>query len=177
MNEKHSPDPELQKNEKEVLGSFSESFIDFIMKLKKMDGAAFPVLRRSLMFKPGDYIPAYKYIIRFAGKSSPSTRTALYLAAGLYAKNENHKIGNSFSAEFGMIAKNNPSMEGRFLSLISSDIEDVYLHLQRITAIISSNKKEIDYADLTQDLCFLFLSGEHPSTVHKKWARNFYRHM
>jgi CRISPR-associated protein Cse2 (CRISPR_cse2). len=61
-------------------------FIEWLENLNARDTKVRAVLRRSLAFDPGAFVPAYPYVEPFLkGEDNPWRREMLYLVAGLWA--------------------------------------------------------------------------------------------
>ncbi|MBN0161641.1 type I-E CRISPR-associated protein Cse2/CasB, partial [Pseudomonas aeruginosa] len=91
-------------------------FIGHLQRLQN-DRGALAVLRRSLGFAPGAYVPAYPYVERFVGAerhAHDAWRLALYLTAGLFASHPEQGPA-SLATRFGelMKARDSASIERR----------------------------------------------------------------
>ena len=67
-------------------GGIMSGFIEWLEKLNEKDTKVRAVLRRSLAFDPGAYVPAYPYVEPFIKDEDKSWRREMYyLVAGLWA--------------------------------------------------------------------------------------------
>ena len=61
-------------------------FIEWLEGLNEKDTKVRAVLRRSLAFDPGAFVPAYPYVEPFLkGEDNPWRREIFYLVAGIWA--------------------------------------------------------------------------------------------
>ncbi len=106
-------------------------FIEWLEKLSEKDTKVRATLRRSLAFSPGAFIPAYPYVEPFIrDNDNPWRREAFYLVAGLWAahhqeslKGQLLSIGEACAAY--QAASGSTSTEGRFITLLDSDREQL----------------------------------------------------
>lgn len=163
------------------MSDYTDSFIAHLQSLAARDRGALSALRRSLGFAPGTYPPAYPSVERFAvqGGDKDSLRQALYLTAGLFALHPQHAEGRSIADAFGqvMLRRASPSIEKRFIALLSADAESLPDHLRQVVTLFAADGIGVDYGALLDDL----EPWLHPRAfdardrVRQRWARAFYR--
>lgn len=163
------------------MSDYTESFIAHLQSLAARDRGALAALRRSLGFAPGAYPPAYPSVERFAvqGGDKDSLRQALYLTAGLFALHPQHAKGHSIADAFGQVMQRraSPSIEKRFIALLSAETESLPDHLRQVVALLAANGIGFDYGALLDDI----EPWLHPRAfdardrVRQRWARAFYR--
>lgn len=82
----------------------------------------------------------------------------------------------TFGKTCGKLCARSPSLEGRFIALLSSDAAEVPVHLRQIVNILRSQQTPVFVnwrlmlADLTQ-------WNSDSGFVQRKWGRHFYREM
>ena len=99
-------------------------FIEWLEGMNKKDTKVKAVLRRSLAFDPGAFVPAYPYVEPFLkGEERPWRREMLYLVAGLWAAHWREgqsgtplPIGKACAAY--QAASGSLSTERRFITLL-----------------------------------------------------------
>lgn len=153
-----------------------DAMIQFLNGLRSRNERA-PIahLRRSLAFPPGQYVPAYPYVQRFAtGAFSEWQTKVTYLIAGLWAlsRSSNSSKGNfGFSTKQLAAASKSGSIEHRFLALLEADPDQLPHHLRQFTALMSSHDIAPDWSRLCNDLRW----WQHPDRgVQQQWASSFY---
>lgn len=163
------------------MSDYTESFIAHLQSLAVRDRGALAALRRSLGFAPGAYPPAYPSVERFAvqGGDKDSLRQALYLTAGLFALHPQHAKGRGIADAFGQVMQRraSPSIEKRFIALLSAEAESLPDHLRQVVALLAADGIGLDYGALLNDI----EPWLHPRAfdtrdrVRQRWARAFYR--
>jgi CRISPR system Cascade subunit CasB len=153
----------------------------FVTRLAGLDRGAMSVLRRSLGFEAGAYVPAFPFIEPFAAKGGERVwmRAALYLSAGLYALHPSHRTGQSLASgmALSMSRRSSSSIERRFIGLLDSDREGVGQHLRRAVSVLAADGIAIDHAQLLDDLGIWLAprASNQMDRVKQRWARDFYR--
>jgi CRISPR system Cascade subunit CasB len=151
-------------------------FIEWLESLNEKDAKAKAVLRRSLAFDPGAFVPAYPYVEPFLkGEDRPWRREMLYLVAGLWAAHWREgqsgtplPIGKACAAHH--VASGSTSTERRFITLLDSDPDQLPNRLRQMIALLK--EQAIDFNDLLKGL--LYWNDEKKRTQNA-WARDFYR--
>ena len=152
-------------------------FIEWVEGLNKRDTKVRAVLRRSLTFDPGQYIPAYPYVEPFVqNESSPWRREMHYLVAGLWAAHwregrtgEPMSIGKACQALY-LSKDKSPSIERRFIALLDSDQDQLPHRLRHLLALL----KEYPF-DFDTFLTGLLYWSDDRKRTQNAWARDFYR--
>jgi CRISPR system Cascade subunit CasB len=154
-------------------------FIEWMESLNEKNSKVRAVLRRSLAFDPGQYIPAYPYVEPFVRDESNSwRREMLYLTAGLWAAHWQEGRSNA-PVLFGRacqalyLAKDkSPSIERRFITLLDSDRDQLPHRMRQMLALLKDYP--IDFEALLTGLLSWNHERKHTQTT---WARVFYRNM
>lgn len=163
-------------------------FIEWLESLNKKDTRVRAVLRRSLAFDPGQYVPAYPYVEPFVKDNDNSwRRKMLYLVAGLWAAQwQEGQTGQRLSlgkacAVFDTekrktMSKDDrqklTSTEKRFVTLLDSDRDQLPHRLRQMIALLK--EQPIDFDVLLTGL--LYWNNDQKRTQNA-WARDFYRNM
>jgi CRISPR system Cascade subunit CasB len=154
-------------------------FIEWLEGLNEKDTKVRAVLRRSLAFDPGRYVPAYPYVEPFVKDESGSWRREMhYLVAGLWAAHFREgrsdgmlTIGNVCQALY--FEKNkSPSIERRFITLLDSDQDQLPHRIRQMLALLK--EYPIDFEMLLTGV--VHWSDERKRTQNG-WAQDFYRNM
>lgn len=154
-------------------------FIRRLESLNEKDTKVRAVLRRSLSFDPGQYIPAYPYVEPFVrGENNSWRREMLYLVAGLWAAHwrggcsgEPTGIGRACHALY--LAKDkSPSVERRFITLLDSDRDQLAHRLRQMVALLKD-----DPLDFEALLTGLLSWNDDRKRTQTAWARDFYQNM
>lgn len=164
------------------------SFIEWLERLNEKDTKVRAVLRRSLAFDPGVYVPAYPYVeYRIKDDSKIWQRKMLYLVAGLWAfhwregrTGDSVPIGKACAAFDNEKRKNMShddqqkitSTEKRFITLLDADDEQLPQRLRQMIALLKEHT--IDFEHLLRGL--LGWSDDQKRT-QTAWARDFYRNL
>ncbi|MCZ7626725.1 MAG: type I-E CRISPR-associated protein Cse2/CasB [Candidatus Methylomirabilota bacterium] len=154
------------------------TFIEWLENLNEKDTKVRAVLRRSLAFDPGAFVPAYPYVEPFLkGEDNSWRRGMLYLVAGLWAahwlqgrQGAPMPIGRACAAY--QAASNSASTERRFITLLDSDGDQLPHRLRQIIGLLK--EYAIDFEALLQGL--LYWNDDRKRTQNS-WARDFYRHL
>lgn len=151
-------------------------FVEWLEDLNAKDTKVRAVLKRSLAFDPGSYVPAYPYVEPFLkGEASEWRRSVLYLVAGLWAVHwradrKGSPITVAHACATYHIASGSTSIERRFITLLDSDKDQLSHRLRQMTALLK--EYPIDFEALSKSL--LSWSDEHKRRQNE-WARDFYR--
>lgn len=153
-------------------------FIEWLEGLNKKDTRVRAVLRRSLAFEPGTFVPAYPYIEPFVKDEGNSWRREMhYLVAGLWAAHWREErpsglmtIGKASAAY--QAASRSTSTERRFITLLDSDSDQLPHHLRQMVALLKD--QPIDFDALLTGL--LYWNDDRKRTQNG-WAQDFYRNI
>lgn len=153
-------------------------FIEWLEGLNKKDTKVRAVLRRSLAFDPGAFVPAYPYVEPFLkGENNSWRREMLYLVAGLWAAHWREgclgtpmTIGKACAAY--RVATGSTSTERRFITLLDSDSDQLPHHLRQMVALLKD--QPIDFDALLTGL--LYWNDDRKRTQNA-WAQDFYRNI
>lgn len=151
-------------------------FIEWLEGLNEKDTKVRAVLRRSLGFDPGVFIPAYPYVEPFVRDEDNSwRRQMLYLVAGLWAAHwregrtgASMPIGKAcavYKAERG-----SASTERRFINLLDADSDQLSHRLRQMVALLKDHA--IDFDDLLKGLLYW---NDDQKRIQNRWARDYYR--
>jgi CRISPR system Cascade subunit CasB len=153
-------------------------FIDWLESLNKKDTRVRAVLRRSLAFDPGTFVPAYPFIEPFLKEEKNSwQREIYYLVAGLWAAHwregrlgEPLTLGRACAAH--QAASGSTSAERRFINLLDADPDQLPHRLRQMIALLK--EESLNFKDLLTGL--LYWNNERRRTQNA-WARDFYRNV
>jgi len=153
-------------------------FIKWLEGLNDKDTKVRAVLRRSLAFDPGVFVPAYPYVEPFLkGEESPWRRTMLYLVAGLWAAHWREgrtgvpmPIGRACAAQ--QVASGSTSTERRFINLLDADSDQLAHRLRQMIALLKD--QSIDFDALLTGLLYW---NDDQKRTQNTWARDFYRNL
>lgn len=163
-------------------------FIEWLEKLNEKDTKARAVLRRSLAFDSGTYVPAFPYVEPFKkDDDNPWRREMFYLVAGLWAMHWRESrtgppmpIGEAcaiFDKE--RRSKSSPddqrkmtSTEKRFITLLDADTDQLPYRLRQMIALLKEHN--VDFEALLTGL--LYWQNDQKRT-QQAWAREYYRHL
>ena len=154
-------------------------FIAWLEGLGEKDSKVRAVLRRSLAFEPGQYVPAYPYVEPFVKNEGNSWRREMhYLVAGLWAahvheeqSNAKMAIGSACQALY-LNKDKSPSIERRFITLLDSDQDQLSHRLRQMLDLLK--EYPINFEALLADL--LYWSDDRKRTQNA-WARDFYKNL
>jgi CRISPR system Cascade subunit CasB len=153
-------------------------FIEWLEGLNEKDTKVRAVLRRSLAFAPGLFVPAYPYVEPFIKSENNSWRREMfYLVAGLWAahwrdgvKGQPMSLGKACAAY--QAASGSSSTESRFITLLDADQDQLAHRLRQMIALLK--EQAIDFEELLTKL--LYWNDERKRTQNS-WARDFYRNL
>ena len=151
-------------------------FIEWLECLNEKDTKVRAVLRRSLAFDPGAFVPAYPYVEPFLkGEDNPWRREIFYLVAGLWAAHWRESrngtplsIGKACAAY--QTASGSSSTERRFINLLDADCDQLSHRLRQIVALLK--EQVIDFDTLLKGLLYW---NDDQKRTQNGWARDFYR--
>lgn len=153
-------------------------FIEWLESLNEKDTKVRAVLRRSLAFDPGAFVPAYPYVEPFLkGEDNAWRREMLYLVAGLWAAHWREgrngtpmPIGRACAAY--QAASGSTSTERRFINLLDADRGQLPHRLRQMIALLK--EQAIDFDGLLNGLLYW---NDDQKRTQNAWARDFYRNM
>lgn len=153
-------------------------FIEWLEGLNKKDTKVRAMLRRSLAFDPGAFVPAYPYVEPFVKSETNSWRREMhYLVAGLWAAHWRDSrstspmaMGKACAAH--QTASGATSTERRFITLLDSDSDQLPHHLRQMVALLKD--QPIDFEALLKGLVYW---NDDQKRTQNAWARDFYRSM
>ncbi len=149
-------------------------FIEWLEKISKEDAKVRAILRRSLSFDPGTFVPAYPYVEPFLRNQDESAwrRKVFYLVAGVWAahwredrKGPSLRIGQACANHQNKSA----STENRFIALLDADPDQLPHRLRQMMALLRD--RNIDFEDLLTGLIYW---NTEQRFVQNRWARDFY---
>lgn len=150
-------------------------FIQWLEGLNESDTRVRAVLRRSLAFDPGRFVPAYPYVEPFVKNEENSWRREMhYLVAGLWAahwregRSAPMSIGRACAAH--QKASGSTSTERRFITLLDADPGQLPHRLRQMIALLK--EQAIDFDVLLKGL--LYWNDDRKRTQNA-WARGFYQ--
>lgn len=151
-------------------------FIEWLEDLNARDTKVRAVLRRSLAFDPGVFVPAYPFVEPFLrGDDRHWRREMLYVVSGLWAAHWREgrsgtplPIGKACAAH--QVASGSTNTERRFISLLDADGDQLPHRLRQMIALLK--EQVIDFDALLKGL--LYWNDEQKRTQNS-WARDFYR--
>lgn len=153
-------------------------FIEWLEGLNEKDTRVRAVLRRSLAFDPGRFVPAYPYVEPFVKDEDNSwRREMLYLVAGLWAvhwregqRGQAMSLGKACAAY--QTASGSTSTERRFIVLLDADSDQLPHRLRQMIALLKEHT--IDFDALLKGLLYW---NDDQKRTQNTWARDFYRNM
>jgi CRISPR system Cascade subunit CasB len=153
-------------------------FIEWLEDLNQEDTKVRAVLRRSLAFDPGQYVPAYPYVEPVVKDESNSWRREMhYLVAGLWAAHWREgraavpmTIGKACAVY--QAASGSTSTERRFITLLDSSSDELPHRLRQVIALLKDHP--IDFEAL---LTGLVSWNDDRKRTQNGWARDFYRNL
>jgi CRISPR system Cascade subunit CasB len=152
------------------------SFIERLESLNEKDTKVRAVLRRSLAFDPGAFVPAYPYVEPLLkGEDNLWLREMRYLVAGLWAAHWREgrsgtplPIGKACAAY--QAASGSSSTERRFINLLDADRDQLPHRLRQMAALLK--EQVIDFDALLKGLLYW---NDDQKRTQNAWARDFYR--
>lgn len=151
-------------------------FIEWLESLNEKDTKVRAVLRRSLAFDPGMFVPAYPYVEPFVKhEDSFWRREAHYLVAGLWAAHwRKERLGPPMSIGKACAAhqatSGSTSTERRFIALLDADTDQLPHRLRQMIALLKD--LSIDFEALLKGLLYW---NDDQKRTQNTWARDFYR--
>lgn len=151
-------------------------FIKWLEGMNDKDTKARAVLRRSLAFEPGGYVPAFPYVEPFVkGEGNSFRREMFYLVAGLWASHwregrNGPPLGIGEACAAYQAASKSTSTERRFINLLDADSDQLPHRLRQMTALLKD--QALDFEALLQGLCYW---NDEQKRTQNAWARDFYR--
>jgi CRISPR system Cascade subunit CasB len=155
-------------------------FALYLQALTKDNRGALAALRRSMAFAPGTHAPAMPFVEPFVAQDGTheAQRTALYVAAGLFAANPRHLSGQSFAGALAeaRLRRKSESIEQRFIALLGADAEGLPVHLRHAGSLLATEELGFDVARLAADLRWWLdpWRDTERDRVRQQWARDFY---
>jgi CRISPR system Cascade subunit CasB len=151
-------------------------FIEWLESLNEKDTKVRAVLRRSLAFEPGGFVPAYPYVEPFVKNDETFWRREVYyLVAGVWAEHwRQGRLGQPMSlvkaSAAYQAASGSKSTERRFMDLLDADEDQLPHRLRQMIALLK--EFPIDFEAMMNGL--LYWNSEQKRTQND-WARDFYR--
>jgi len=155
-----------------------DGFIEWLEQVNEKDSRVRAVLRQSLSFEPGGYIPAICYVEPFLkGEEKYWQRRILYLVAGLWAmhwRQDRSGIPISIGKACAMHQKDtkSSSTENRFIALLDSDNDQLPHRLRQMISLLK--KQHIDFKSLLKGL---LRWQDERKRVQQAWARDYYQNL
>jgi CRISPR system Cascade subunit CasB len=153
-------------------------FIEWLEGANKNNPKVRAVLRQSLAFDPGQFIPAFSYVEPFVKSESSSwRRTMHYLVAALWASHwREGQYGTPMSlgkacAVYQSSSKST-STERRFINLLDADRDQLPHRLRQMVSLLK--EQAIDFDDLLKGL---LKWNQDKKPTQNAWARDFYLNM
>lgn len=151
-------------------------FIKWLEEKNKEDTRMKAVLRRSVAFEPGLFVPSYPYVEPFLKDNEDGwKRKVFYLVAGLWAihwsedrKGAPCSIGKASAAY--KRASGSASIERRMISLLDSEYSQLPYRMRQMTLLLKD--QSIDFEDLCKGLLHW---NDEDMWTQTRWARDFYR--
>ena len=154
-------------------------FIEWLEEANKNNAKLRAVLRHSLAFDPGTYVPAYPYIEPFVKNEEHAWRREMhYLVAGLWALHwREGRSGQQLSIgkacwKLCRERENSTSIERRFIFLIDADRDQLPHRLRQMVALLK--EQPIDFDALLEGLLKWHYDKK---PTQNRWVRDFYRNM
>lgn len=152
------------------------AFIEFLEARNESDTRVRAVLRRSLSFAPGAFVPAYPYVEPFVKDTGQAwRREAHYLVAGLWAahwregaRGQAMPIGKACAEH--QSATGSQSTERRFINLLDADTDQLPHRLRQMIALLKDHP--IDFDALLKGLLNW---NDDEKRTQNTWAREYYR--
>lgn len=151
-------------------------FIEWLEGLNEKDTRVRAVLRRSLSFDPGIFVPAYPYVEPFVkDDNNPWRRKVYYMVAGAWAAHwrkgrsgQPMSLGKACAAHHAM--SGSKSTERRFITLLDADPDQLPHRLRQMIALLK--ELTIDFEALLKGLLYW---NDDQKRTQNSWARDFYR--
>lgn len=153
-------------------------FIEWLEGLNAKDTRVRAVLRRSLSFDPGSYVPAYPYVEPFVkNEGNPWRRKVFYLIAGLWAlhwregmKEQPMTLGRACATY--QATSESANTERRFMALLDSDHDQLPHRLRQMVTLLK--EQAIDFDNLLKGILYW---NDGRKRTQNTWAREFYRQL
>jgi CRISPR system Cascade subunit CasB len=151
-------------------------FIEWLESLNEKDTKVRAVLRRSLAFDPGRFVPAYPYIEPFVKDEDNSWRREIYyLVAGLWAAHwregrMEHPMSLGKACAAHQEASGSANTERRFITMLDADPDQLPHRLRQMIALLK--EQTIDFEALLRGLLYW---NDDQKRTQNAWARDFYR--
>jgi len=153
-------------------------FINWLEDMNRRDAKVRAVLRRSLSFAPGEYVPAFPYVEPFLSDDMTRwQREVYYLVAGLWAAH--WREGRSGAPQtmgracaIHQSVSGSTSTERRFVSLLDADSDQLPHRLRQMVALLS--EQPLDFDALLNEV---LLWNSYQKRTQYAWARDFYRNL
>jgi CRISPR system Cascade subunit CasB len=150
-------------------------FIEWLESLNGKDTKVRAILRRSLAFDPGRFVPAYPYVEPFVKDEDNSWRREIhYLVAGVWAAHWREgrlgvpmKVGKACAVY--QKASGSTSTERRFIALLDADSDQLPHRLRQMIALLKEHA--IDFDSLLKGLLHW---RDDQKRTQNSWARDFY---
>ncbi|MHB1286778.1 MAG: type I-E CRISPR-associated protein Cse2/CasB [Leptospirales bacterium] len=155
-----------------------KKFIEWLEGLNEKDTRVRAVLRRSLAFEPGKFVPAYPYVEPFLkDENNTWLREVFYLVAGLWAVHWREgrsqvpmSIGKACAVH--QETSSSKSTERRFITMLDADSDQLPYRLRQIISLL----KEIPI-DFDSILVGLQYWNDNQKRTQNTWARDFYQNL
>lgn len=153
-------------------------FIEWLESLNEKDTKVRAVLRRSLAFDPGRFVPAYPYIEPFVKDEGNSWRREIYyLVAGLWAAHWHegrveHPMSLGKACAAHQAASGSANTERRFITMLDADPDQLPHRLRQMIALLK--EQTIDFEALLRGLLYW---NDDQKRTQNAWARDFYRNL
>lgn len=160
--------------------------VNWLDRTAQTDRRVVAILRRSLGYAPGTFVPSFAYVEPFLQpETSAWRRQTNYLVAGLWASHwREGRAGapETFATACGLldnekrIASRNDvldrisSTEARFIQVLDADAEQLVYRLRQMVALVI--EYPVNFDALLKDL-FGWRDGR--KIVQNRWAKDFYR--
>jgi len=154
-------------------------FIEWLEEISAGDTRVRAVLRRSIAFDPGTYVPAYPYVEPFVRDESRKWRRNMhYLIAGLWAAHwragrtgKEMTLGQACADYQNQKGRSGShSTEVRFIALLDADEDQLAHRLRQMLAVLKD--QSIDFESVLKELLYW---NDDEKRTQNNWARDFYR--
>lgn len=155
-------------------------FVSYLERFKDTESLG-PLadLRKGLGMQPGTAHEMHKYIMPWLGKCSKWEEETYYMVGSLYAwhqqswhAGEGYK-NTSFGASLATLKEsyNEDAIERRFVALLKSHQEDLFVHLRQLVGLLRGKNVPVDWVRLLKDLKYW---NSEEQWVQKRWSRAFW---
>lgn len=157
-----------------------ERFIQYLEEHRD-DRAMLAALRRGVSQPPGAIPEVSKYVQSWLWYTAPAyLEEAYYLIAPLFAlhpmKGGEGNMGNHFADLCEPGKEPPPSVERRFMLLLSAHPDDLADYLRQAIGLLKSKDVPVNWQRLLKDVLAWKRRDERPRLkVQKEWARKFWR--